>query len=128
MKRSCIAILLVALLPFCSLAQQNYPRDFDICWTNPSQYVDGSLIEAGDLETIRIEVYRQNETVPSFVANFPDNGEGARQCETIAGAIPNPGTYFAVGFAIVVGGNESDASTASQPQKFTGKPLPIVFD
>jgi hypothetical protein len=92
-----------------------------LSWTSPSLYVDGSTIEAGDLDSIRIEVYRQNDTVPVFVATIPDNGEGLEQAETFADSIPQPGTYEVYAYAIVVGGEESDPS-APAFKKYTGKP------
>ena len=118
-----IRLLLVLLtLPVVAFAQQDYPRDITLSWTNPSQYVDGSVIEAGDLESIRVECFRGSDTVATFVSSVPDTGEGAPQTETFAGVIPQPGTYTCFAYAIAVG-VESDASNAAS-RKFTGKPLP----
>lgn len=118
-------LLTLVLLAFSASvsAQSDYPRDITLSWTNPSQYVDGSAIEAGDLDSIRVECFRNNDTVPAFVSTVPDTGEGAPQSETYTGAIPSPGTYACVAYAIVVGGVESDASN-SATRKYTGKPLP----
>jgi hypothetical protein len=106
-----------------AFAQSDYPRDITLSWTNPDQYVDGSTIEPGDLDSIRVECFRNNDTVPVFVSTVPDTGEGAPQSETYTGAVPAPGTYSCVAYAIVVGGVESDASNTAT-RKYTGKPLP----
>lgn len=118
-------ITLAALLFLASTvnAQQGYPRDITLSWVNPSQYVDGSTIEAGDLDSIRVECFRNNETVATFTDTRADTGEGAPQSETYAGVIPSPGTYSCVAYAIVVDGTESDASN-NVSRKYIGKPLP----
>lgn len=118
-------LLTLVLLVFSASvsAQSDYPRDITLSWTNPSQYVDGSAIEAGDLDSVRVECFRSNDTVPTFVSTVPDTGEGLPQTETYTAAIPSPGTYTCVAYAIVVGGVESDASN-SATRKYTGKPLP----
>jgi hypothetical protein len=121
-------LITLALLLFSvtANAQQDYPRPITVSWTNPSLYVDGSTIEAGDLDNIRIEIYRQNDTIPVFTATIPDNGEGAAQSELFADAIPQPGTYRIEGYAIVVGGAESDPSIPAF-KKYTGKPRSITL-
>ena len=117
-------ITLAALLVTASVcAQQGYPRDITLSWENPSQYVDGSPIEAGDLESVRIECYRQNDPTPAFTSTVPDTGEGQSQTETFTGVIPQPGTYNCFAYAIVVDGTESDPSNQTD-KKFIGKPLP----
>lgn len=118
-----ILVLLAVLWAGSASAQQGYPRDITLSWTNPTQYVDGSLIEAGDLESIRVECFRSNDTVATFVSTVPDTGEGAAQSETFTGVIPGPGTYNCLAYAIVVGGAESDPSNQAS-KKYTGKPLP----
>mgnify|MGYP003657591648 CR=1 FL=1 len=67
-------ILALLALFMCSsaFAQQDFPKDITVSWTNPSEYVDATLIEAGDLDSIRVEVYRQNDTVPALTATVPD--------------------------------------------------------
>lgn len=102
-------------------AQQDFPKDLTVSWENPSTYIDDTPIEIGDLESIRIEAYRQNDAVPMFTATIPDNGEGASQVEIFAAAIPQPGTYRIEAYAIVVGGVESDPSIPLF-KKYTGKP------
>jgi hypothetical protein len=119
----CVPLTLVSGL---AQAQQDFPKDITVSWTNPEMYVDGTVIETGDLDAIRIEIYRQNDTVPTFTATVPDNGEGAAQSQVFAAAIPNPGTYRIEGYAIVVGGEESDASESAF-KKYTGKPRAITF-
>lgn len=127
MKRSIIiAVVLSALSVSCAFAQQDFPKDLTVSWTNPSEYTDSTLIEAGDLDAIRIEVYRQNDTTPVFTATIPDTGEGLTQSELFLAAIPQPGTYRIEGYAIVVGGVESDVSESAF-KKYTGKPRKITF-
>ena len=111
------------LLSGAVLAQQDYPRDITLSWTNPSEYVDGSIIEAGDLDSIRVECFRGSETAPTFTSTVADSGEGLAQSETYVAVIPNPGTYTCFAYAIVVDGTESDASNSAE-RKYIGKPLP----
>ena len=118
-----ILIILLLFLAGSAFAQQDYPRAITLSWTNPTQYVDGSLIEAGDLESIRVECFKNNDTVATFVSTVPDTGEGLSQSETFPAVIPSPGTYRCFAVAIVVGGAESDPSNEAF-KKFTGKPLP----
>jgi len=118
--------ILLLLLSSTAFGQQNFPRDVTVSWTNPTQYTDGSLIEAGDLENIRIEIFRNNDPVtPIFTSTVTDTGEGQPQSEVFALAIPGPGTYDIYGYAIVVGGEESDASSPAS-KKYTGKPQKIT--
>jgi len=121
LRFSIIAVLL--LFATSAFAQQSYPRDITLSWENPSQYTDGSIIEAGDLDSIRVECFRGNDTVATFVSTVPDTGEGAPQSEVFAGVIPQPGTYTCIAYAIVVDGTESDPSN-SVAKKYIGKPLP----
>ena len=115
---------LIALCVSASVyAQQSYPRDITLSWTNPSTYVDGSTIEAGDLASVRVECYRRNDTDPVFTSTVPATGEGLAQSETFTGVIPSPGWYECWSFAIVVDGTESDPSSTAE-RKFIGKPLP----
>lgn len=118
--------VILLLLSSVALGATDYPRDIQVDWVNPSEYVDGSMIEAGDLVSVRIEIFRQNDTVPVFVATVPVTGEGLEQSELFAGAVQQPGTYLIYGYSIVVGGVESDASD-SVSRKYTGKPLPPVI-
>ncbi|MHC4836181.1 MAG: hypothetical protein ACYTCN_09680 [Planctomycetota bacterium] len=112
------------VLLFCApvvYAQQDYPRDITLSWTNADSYTDGTAIESGDLTGVRIECFRQNETTPILTGTFPPTGEGAAQTETFSGAIPQPGTYTCFGYSIVIGGIESDPSSPAQ-KKYVGKP------
>jgi hypothetical protein len=118
-----VTILALVLLSTTAVAQQDYPRAITLSWTNPSQYVDGSVIEAGDLESVRVECVRNNDTVPVFSSTVPVTGEGVSQSETFTGVIPQPGTYNCVAYAIVVDGTESDPSNTAS-KKYIGKPLP----
>lgn len=116
--------LLFLLLPITAMAQQDYPRDITYCWTLPTQYVDGSVIEAGDLATTRIAASRNSgESIFDELIPVGTTLPGERQCHTFVGAIPGPGTYLAVAFAITIDDVSSDASNEAS-RKFTGKPLP----
>ena len=119
-------ITAICLFPVMAFAQQDFPRDVEVCWDNPDSFVDNTLMEPGDLENIRIEAYRQNDTVPAFTATIPANGQGLRQCSTFTAAVPNPGTYRFEGYAIVIGGIESDASESAF-KKYVGKPRSVTI-
>lgn len=122
-------IVLFSLLLGTSVAygQQDYPRDITLSWLNASQYVDGTAIEAGDLTGVKIDCFRQNNTVPIFSAIVPALGEGAAQEELFTAVIPNPGTYTCYGYSVVVGDIYSDASEPTF-KKFVGKPnKPATF-
>lgn len=118
--------LFIFLAAGVACAQQNYPRDITLSWENASEYVDATLIEAGDLTGVKIDCYRQNDTVPILSAIVPAIGEGLPQTETYVAAIPRPGTYRCEGFSIVIGDIFSDAS-APIFKKFVGKPKTIKF-
>lgn len=81
-------------------AQQNFPRDVEVCWTNATEYEDGTPLGA-DLTGIRIEYYRNADTVPAFTAEIP--ALGAEQCETFVASVDQPGTYTIVGYSIALG-------------------------
>ena len=116
-------IFLTTLLPFVALAQQLFPADLTLSWTNASQYEDGTAIAAGDLASVRVECVRNNDTTPTFTATVPVTGEGQPQSETFTGAIPNPGTYTCVAYSILFDGTESVASNSAE-KKYTGRPRP----
>jgi hypothetical protein len=118
-----IVILALLLAPLTAMAQQEYPRDITLSWTNASQYEDGSLIDAGDLTEVRVECFRNNDATPSFTATVPVTGEGLSQSEIFVGVIPSPGTYRCVSYSIIFDGTESVASNSTS-KKYTGKPLP----
>lgn len=116
-----IALLLISGTAY---GQQDYPRDITLSWTNSDSYTDGTAIEAGDLESVRVECFRANDLInAAFTATVADTGEGTAQSEVFVGVIPQPGTYACVAYSIVVGGAESDAS-GTATKKYTGKPLP----
>ena len=121
--RKYLYAVLALLFSVSAFAQQDYPRDITLNWDNPTQYVDNSFIDAGDLAAIRVQCFRSNDIVPTFEESRPDTGEGAHQSETYIGVIPGPGSYTCYAFAIVVGGVESDTSNGVL-KKYTGKPLP----
>lgn len=118
--------LFIYMMSATANAQSDYPRDISYCWTNPSSYVDDTPIADGELTLLRIEVYRNNDTVPTFTQEIPATQPGAEQCETLVGAITQPGTYVGLGFA-QANGLWSDASDPANPKKYTGKPRPPVF-
>ncbi len=123
MRYLILLLLVFFLVPSEVLAQQDYPRDITLSWTNADSYTDGTAIEAGDLTGVRIECFRQNDTVPSVTGEFPPTGEGLAQTENLTGVIQQPGTYTCYGYSIVIGGIESDASNPAQ-KKYVGKPNP----
>ena len=121
-----LTLFILLALSTTAFGQQNFPRDVTVDWVNPTQYTDGSFIETGDLESIRVEIFRNSDPItPVYTAVVPDTGEGAPQSEVFASAIPGPGTYEIYGYAIVVGGEESDPSTPAT-KKYTGKPQKIT--
>ncbi len=120
-------IITLCLLFVSSVAlAAGYPRDITLSWDNASEYVDSTLIEAGDLTGVKLDCYRQNDVVPVFSAIVPANGEGLRQVETFTASIPRPGTYRCEGFSIVIGDIYSDASVPTY-KKFVGKPKAITI-
>lgn len=127
MKKFWLILLLFPGLAFAQ-ASDPYPRDLTLSWTNADSYVDGTLIEAGDLTGVRLECFRHDDTtVPVMNATIPANGEGLAQSETFTDAIPRPGTYTCYGYSVVIGGIESDPSNPTS-KKYVGKPRSIVFD
>jgi hypothetical protein len=128
-----IILVVGLLLSGLAFAQQDYPRDLTLSWTNASTYEPlsgqtvGAPIEPGDLTGVRIECFRQNDSVALFTATIPAEGEGLPQSALFAGVIPQPGTYVCYGYSIVISGAESVASNAAT-KKFTGKPTaPATF-
>lgn len=108
-----------------ALGQSTYPRDAAVCWTNPSLYEDGSVIQDGDLASIRITGTRHDGS-PAFDLLEPAAVvAGSAQCATLIGAIPQPGTYEFVAYAITIDDTSSDASN-SEFKKYTGKPQKIT--
>lgn len=119
-KLTLIVMLLASTLV---VAQQDYPRDITLDWVNADQYVDGSIIQPGDLVSVRLECFRNQDATPVVSATVPAAGEGLPQTETLVGVIPAPGNYQCFAYSVVVGGIESDASNSAS-RKYTGKPLP----
>lgn len=124
---------LIGLVLLClsgtSFAQSDpYPRPLTLSWTNTDSYVDGTLIEPGDLTGARFECFRHDDIVtPIMNAEIPAAGEGLPQSETWDNAITRPGTYTCYGYSVVFDGTESDRSNPAQ-KKFVGKPRKLVFD
>lgn len=116
-----LAALLLLGMSATAFGQQDYPRDITLSWQNAAQYESGEQIAAGDLTSVRVECFRNNDLVPSFTATVPVTGEGLPQAEDFAGVIPNPGTYSCVAYSIIFDGTESVVSGAAI-RKYTGKP------
>ena len=116
-------LLLLTILFSAGAFAADYPRDIVYCWNLPTQYVDGSDILPGDLTDIRIVTVRQSgETIIDSLIPVGANLPGDRQCHTFTAAVPQPGTYTAVAYALTAD-DVSDASGESV-KRFTGKPLP----
>lgn len=124
-----IALLLLAyviLLAAPVYAQQDYPRDLTLTWENAAEYVDGTLMEPGDLAMDHFDCFRQNDTIPFLSADIPANGEGLTQAETWTGVVIKPGTVRCEGYSITVDSVWSDPS-APAFKKYTGKPKALIF-
>ncbi len=107
----------------CALAQSSYPRDITLCWTHPTEYTDGTLIQDGDLANTRLTTDRHDGSRVSDTMIPVVGLPGERQCATMAGSIAIPGTYTNFAYAITIDDTSSDASNPAV-KKFTGKPLP----
>jgi hypothetical protein len=117
-------IFLLAFVPMLTLAQSSYPRDISHCWTLPSLNTDGSSIQDGDLSHVRIVTVRNSgETVLDTNIPIGDLLPGDRQCFNSVGAIPGPGQYASVAYAVTVDDISSDASNEAY-KRYTGKPQP----
>ena len=126
-------ILLLGLLAFGTVsAQQAYPRDITLRWTNPSTYVGGEAILEGDLRGIVASCIRQDNTIAFDTEIAINPVVGSTQEHTFAGSIPQPGSYTCAVFAVTVDNVEGDPSNLVI-QKYTGKPeritdLVVVFN
>lgn len=129
-------VWLLLLFAGAASAQQTFPQDITVTFTNADSYTDGTPMEPGDLTCegtevvgtdcgLRFELFRNNNTVPIAVVNVPANGEGQIQTEVLVGIIPQPGTYHLVGYSNVFG-ISSDPSAPSNTKKYTGKPRPMI--
>lgn len=128
MQARIIATVFLALFAFCfsfpAAAQQDYPRDITLSWTNPSLNTDGSQIQPGELKEIRLKCDRHDGTNAfDILVPLTDQGPGDAMAQTVVGGIPQPGTYSCVGFAINIDDISSDASGVAT-RKYTGKPGP----
>ena len=102
-----IALLLFGTDTFA--ANPPLPWNLQICWTNASLNEDGSALT--DLDQVRIEYFRNNDTVPSFVLAVPADAEGSRQCYLFENSIEQIGTYHIFGYSINTAGLESQPSS-----------------
>jgi hypothetical protein len=121
--RILLAVLLLAFWAGAH-AQQNYPRNITITYTQPTLYDDGTTIDAGELATNRFECSRHDATVVVAESRPVTALPGGSQSEAFTGVIPQPGTYTCFVWVSTVD-TESDASLPDD-QKFTGKPLPVT--
>ncbi len=124
MKRILQGFITFLLLGSITFAQSpSYPRDVSLCWTHPTLYEDGTTIQDGDIAHTRLTGTRHSgETIldtTSAMTVIP----GAVQCQTLVGAVPQPGTYTFLAYTVTVDDISSDASNSSS-KKYTGKPLP----
>ena len=120
-------ILTSAVLLFTSMlafSQSNYPRDIELSWTNPSNYVDGTSIQPGDLDFTRL-VCDRHDGVNFIDQNIPLGADipGGPSLVVLTGAVPKPGTYNCSAFSVTIDGTSSDASNVVA-KKYTGKPVP----
>ena len=105
----------------------DFPRDIPLTWTNPTEYTDGSPIQAGELESVYLACFRQNDLATIVAEDLVviNPVVGSTQSYTLVGAAPQPGTYLCFAKANTVDGVASDWSN-EKVIKFTGKPLPPV--
>lgn len=119
--------IVITIVLFGSLTIQaqspSYPRDATLCWVHPTLYEDNTSIQDGDIaHTQLVGVRHSGETVIDF--NAPMNvTPGATQCQTLVGAIPQPGTYTFLAYTVTIDDISSDASNTAV-KKYTGKPNP----
>lgn len=116
------ATVLAVLVP--ANAQQSYPRDLTLSWTQPTTYVDGSLIGAGELRGTLLTCWRQNDPNTMVIDEevAAPNAGGSYE-HTFLESINQPGTYLCVAYAVTVDDLYSDMSNTVD-RKYTGKPLP----
>lgn len=105
-------------------AQQDYPRDLTLSWSQPTQYVDGTTIGAGELRGALATCWRHNSPNDFIVdEEVPAPNAGGQYSYTFVGVVPGPGTYVCGMFAVTVDDIYSDMSNTVD-RKYTGKPLP----
>jgi hypothetical protein len=121
MKKMFLFLLFVAGAAF---AQQNFPRDLTLTFTQPSEYTDGTAIEVGELVSNRFNCARQDGTVVVDESRPVTSAPGEEETAVFVGVIPQPGTYTCYAWASTADA-ESDPSNAAF-KKFTGKPLPPI--
>lgn len=120
-------LLVIVLCASVANAQQDYPRDISMLLTQPTEYTDGTTIQAGELRGALVNCWRNNDT-----ANLIINEEvaapnaGGTYPLTFTAVIPQPGTYQCVAFTSTVDGIYSDVSNLID-RRYTGKPLPPVL-
>lgn len=119
-----LSVLWATLFSVGAQAQQDYPRDLTASWTNPSEYIDATLIQDGDLRGTRIQCERHDGTIViDEEVPIGSNLPGDPQSFVFVGAIPQPGTYTCLSYAVTIDSIFSDASNPAT-RRFTGKPLP----
>ena len=123
-----LASIIIFLLPCVVAAQQDYPRDLTLSWTNPSEYENGDPILEGDLRAILATCWRNNDPNTLVVEEeVPINPVvGSEQTHTFVGSISQPGTYLCVAYAVTSTDIYSDPSN-TKAFRFIGKPKPVII-
>lgn len=118
------AALLLLLFVAPANAQQDYPRDLTLRFTMPTEYVNGTLIEAGVLRGALCTCWRSNDPNALVIdQEVPAPDPGVAYTHTFFGLIPQPGTYICGVYAVTVDDLYSDMSNTVD-RKYTGKPRP----
>lgn len=119
-----LAILVLISMP--ALAA-DYPRDIPLSWTNPITYTDDTPILEGDLKSIYLVCFRNNDMqTPAAEVEVPINPVvGSSQSHSIVDGAAMPGTYHCFAAAITVDDLWSDLSN-EKTLRYRGKPLPPV--
>lgn len=126
MKRILQGFIAFLLLGSITLAQSpSYPRDVSLCWTHPTQYEDGTTIQDGDIAYTKLTGTRHSGEMVIDTDSAMTVLPGAVQCQTLVGAVPQPGTYTFLAYTVTVDDISSDASNSTE-KKYTGKPNPPV--
>ena len=119
-----IGILLLLFVTSIVYAQQDYPRDLELSWTQPTQYTDGTPIGTGELRGVLITCWRSND--PNTLVIEQERTAptpGGQYSYNFVGVIPQPGTYNCVAYAVTLDDIYSDMSNTID-RKYTGKPNP----
>jgi hypothetical protein len=125
-------LLTLSIYPLYLVAQPpTYPRDITLNVTAPSDYVDGTAIDVNDGLTLEATCTRTQDGSLALNRQVFTSAvtPGGNVNEVFSGAIPQPGLYECVVYA-VVDAISSDPSNTAQ-KRFVGQPSPpflIRFD